>query len=76
MLAVKAAIQDPASPEAMTAILELGHDSRYYVMTRGWLSLQLQGDLSIMDANQGDASPEIVERIELLREAIRAIDLE
>ncbi len=74
VLAVKAAIRNPETPEALSAILDLGRDSRYFVMVRGWLSMQLQGDLSIVDT--GAAPPAIVERVEFLENAIRALDLE
>lgn len=76
VLAIKASIQDPNAPHAMRAIMELGTDSRYYVMVRGWLSQQLQGDTSILDASKNKVRPEIRERIEFLQKAIRAIDLE
>jgi len=74
--AIQAAIADPMAPDAMQAVMDLGLDSRYYVMVRGWLSLQLQGDLSIAAAKQGEVSPKIEARIEFLERAIRAIDLE
>ena len=76
VLAVRAAIQNPGAPDALQAIVELGSDSRYYVMVRGWLSLQRQGDLSILDASGSEANPEIQARVEFLEKAIRAIDLE
>jgi hypothetical protein len=74
VLAVKAAIRNPEAPESMAAILDLGRDSRYFVMVRGWLAMQLEGDLSIVDT--GAASFAIVERVEFLENAIRALDLE
>lgn len=76
VLAVRAAIQDPEGPNAMEAIMDLGTDSRYYVLVRGWLAMQLQGDMSIIDANQDEMRPEIRARIEFIQRAIRAIDLE
>jgi len=76
VLAVRAAIRNPRDPTAMEAIMDLGTDSRYYVMVRGWLMMQLQGDMSILDANQGEVRPEIRARVEFLNKAIRAIDLE
>ena len=76
VLAVKAAIQKPTSPDAMKAIKDLGLDSRHYVMVRGWLSMQLKGDESILNASKGKTRPEIRERVEFLKRAIRAIDLE
>lgn len=76
VVAIKAALDNPAAPGAMQAIMDLGLDSRYYVMVRGWLSLQLRGDRSIVDASWGKVSPELERRIEFLEQAIRAIDLE
>ncbi len=76
VLAIKAALDNPGTPDAMQAVMDLGTDSRYYVMVRGWLSLQLKGDRNIANASQGEVSPEIERRIEFLEQAIRAIDLE
>ena len=76
VLAVREAIQNPGMPNAMQAVTDLGHDQRYYVMVRGWLSYQLQGDMSILDANRGQTRDEVRARINFLEEAIRAIDLE
>lgn len=76
VLAVRAALADPGAPGSLEAIVDLGSDSRYYVMVRGWLAMQLQADLSILEASAGDASPEVVRRVEFLKRAIRAIDLE
>lgn len=76
ILAIAEAIDSPETPGAMEVVLALGSDSRYYVMVRGWLAMQLAGDLSIMESHQGDVSPQITARIAFLRKAIRAIDLE
>jgi hypothetical protein len=76
VIALQVAIRDPTARSALAAVTDLGLDSRYYVMVRGWLSIQLEGDLSIASA-RGDAVPaEVQARIEFLRRAIRAIDLE
>jgi hypothetical protein len=77
VLAVQRAIANPRAPDAMDAIVDLGTDSRYYVMVRGWLAMQLQGDTSILSA-AGDRGgrPEIEARVAFLEAAIRAIDLE
>ena len=72
--AVKVAIQDPAAPGAMHAITSLGHDQRYYVMVRGWLTYQLQGDRSLLEASPDQT--EVRARVDFLQRAIRAIDLE
>jgi len=76
VLAVMEAIQNPEDANAMQAVIELGHDQRYYVMVRGWLSYQLQGDMSILAASGEQTSHEVRERIRFLEKAIRAIDLE
>ncbi len=76
VLAVMEAIQDPEEPNAMRAVTELGRDQRYYVMVRGWLSYQLEGDMSILAATGGQAPHEVRERIRFLKKAIRAVDLE
>ena len=74
--AVREAIQHPEAPDALQAITDLGHDQRYYVMVRGWLAYQRQGDMSIVAASSGQAPQHIRERIRFLDRAIRAIDLE
>jgi hypothetical protein len=74
--AVREAIQNPEAPHALQAITDLGHDQRYYVMVRGWLAYQRQGDKSIVDASRGQAPEHIGARIRFLDQAIRAIDLE
>ena len=74
--AINTALQNPAAPGAMQAITDLGHDQRYYVMVRGWLMYQLQGDMSILQASQGQAQESIRARVDFIRQAIRAIDLE
>jgi hypothetical protein len=76
VFAVREAIQNPGMPNAMQAVTDLGHDQRYYVMVRGWLSYQLQGDMSILDANREQTRDEVRARINFLEKAIRAIDLE
>ena len=76
VLAIAAAIERPEMPGAMDSVLALGLDSRYYVLVRGWLSMQLRGDLDISEARDGDVSPRLAARIAFLRKAIRAIDLE
>ena len=76
VLAVRAAIQNPASPDSLKAVRSLGLDSRYYVLVRGWLTQELRGDQSILDASRGKPRPKLEARIAFLRKAIRAIDLE
>ncbi len=74
--AINEALQNPGTPGALQAITNLGHDQRYYVMVRGWLMYQLQGDMSIMQATQAQQQPAIRARIDFIQQAIRAIDLE
>ena len=74
--AINAALQNPAAPGAMRAITDLGHDQRHYVMVRGWLMYQLQGDMSILQASQGPAQATVRARVDFIQRAIRAIDLE
>ena len=74
--AIMHAIENPKEPGAMHAVTSLGHDQRYYVMVRGWLAYQLQGDMSILEVNKEQTSAPIRARIEFLQKAIRALDLE
>jgi hypothetical protein len=74
--AVREAIADPSTDNALSTVTELGQDSRYYVMVRGWLSMQLEGDMSIVRAQGGSLTPQLATRIDFVRTAIRAIDLE
>jgi ABC-type dipeptide/oligopeptide/nickel transport system permease component len=76
VLAVKQAIQNPGGPDAIKAITDLGRDQRFYVMVRGWLSYQLEGDMSIFYAAKEQTPDAVMERIDFLNDAIRAIDLE
>ncbi len=76
VMAAGAAISDPAIPGAMDAITRLGHDSRYYTMTRGWLVQVLQGNQSVLDAGEAGSRPALEARQEFLRRALRAIDLD
>lgn len=76
VLAIQHALQHPGEPDAMKAITDLGHDQRYYGMVRGWLSHELQGDQSLLDANKEHTPLAVKERIRFLQQAIRAIDLE
>jgi len=76
VLAISQAIQNPKMPNAMKTITDLGLETSHYAMVRGWLSYQLQGDMSIFEAS-GELTPKpVMERIEFLKRAIRAIDLE
>ena len=74
--AVNEALQHPSAPGALQAITNLGHDQRYYVMVRGWLMYQLQGDMSLLQTTQATQQPAIRARIDFIQQAIRALDLE
>jgi hypothetical protein len=76
VLGIKAALQDPAAPGSMHAVTVLGLDSRYYVLVRGWLGQQLEGDRSIAESSEGEVGHELKRRIEFIEQALRAIDLE
>ena len=76
VLDINEALREPTRPDAMEKILTLGHDSRYYLMVRGWLRMQLDADMSILQAAGDDARPRVVERIAFVQRAIRLIDLE
>ena len=76
VLAVQHAIANPDLLDSMPAILALGHDSRYYVLVRGWIVEKLRGDQSIATVMGDEMPPELEKRIEFLEKAIRAIDLE
>lgn len=76
ILAISAILEDPNTPNALNTVVELGTDSRYYVLCRGWLNEMLRLDQSILDARREDPSPKISNRVDFLKEAIRAIDLE
>lgn len=76
ILTIRDIIDNPGLPDAMETIVELGTDSRYYVLVRGWLREQLQADESILDATKHNAPTNIIERVAFLNQAIRFIDLE
>jgi hypothetical protein len=74
--AIRYALEHPTLSENLKIITDLGTDQRYYMLVRGWLGYQLQGDMSILHASQGKAPEKIKQRVELLQQAIRRIDLE
>lgn len=76
VLAVQDALRNPGAPGSMDAVLALGHDSRHYVMVRGWLVQRLQGARSILEAGRDTPRPDLDKQIAFLEKAIRAIDLE
>jgi hypothetical protein len=76
VLAIKAALGKPADPINMQPVVDLGQDSRYYVMVRGWLAQKLRGDESILAARGANAPQAIQQRVAFLKRAIRRLDLE
>ena len=76
VLAISEALENPQAPNAMDAVTDLGHDQRYYIMVRGWLSYQLQGDNSILDASAERTDQQVKDRIHFLQQSIRILDLE
>jgi len=74
--AIRLAIENPAAPGALKAVTSLGLEQPYYVMVRGWLAHQLQADLSLLDAAKSAPPEPVKARVDFLRKAIRAIDLE
>jgi hypothetical protein len=76
VLAIQRVLKNPTAPDAMNVVTHLGHDSRYYVMIRGWLTYQLSGDQSIINASRGNPPKLIADRAAFLQKAIRYLDLE
>lgn len=74
ILAIQDALNNPTDPNSIHKVTALGWDQRYYVMVRGWLVQRLQADQSAYTGSQ--AQTNLGERIEFLKLAIRAIDLE
>ena len=69
------AINSP-SAESVDIIARYGTDSRYYVMTRGWLVQELTGIESQLAAQGDNADPMLVNKAKHLRISLRRIDLE
>ena len=74
--AIQQTLDNPERMDNLDVIIELGTDQRYYKLVRGWLGYQLQADRSILQARQGRVTEKIQQRIKLVEEAIRRIDLE
>lgn len=74
ILAIQQVIANPKQAEALSIVTTLGHDQRYYTLVRGWLIMQLAGDTSILSVNPNNE--DIAFRVNFLKEAIKAIDLE
>jgi len=80
VLAVKTALQDPCENASMKAIKDLGNDSRYYVLARGWIQQHLKMTESYRDtAKYRESAQEkkrVDQRIHCLKKMIRSLDLE
>lgn len=76
VLAMMETIRNPEAANAMQTVTDLGQDQRYYVMVRGWLQYQLDGDKSILGAAGVQARSDVKKRVRFLENAIRAIDLD
>lgn len=80
VIAVSSALKDPTRKEALTVVRELGTDSRYYVMVRGWVRQHIDMAESYRDTSLYRSSEvrkkEVDSKIAALRRMLRAIDLE
>jgi len=75
--AISAALKTPKDPKSLSTIIKYGHDSRYYVMIRGWLVQELQGVESQHRATRDpEAREKFSSQLSMLKKAIRRIDLE
>lgn len=74
--AIDVAIQKPQEASSLETIVHYGTDSRYYVMIRGWLSQELAGVDSQINAGAKLSDQGLQTKAEFLRKAIRRIDLE
>ena len=74
---ISAALQNSADPKSFELITTYGHDSRYYVMIRGWLVQELSGTQSQVRKNDDSAlNRQKIQKVDFLTKAIRRIDLE
>ncbi len=77
---IKAALQIPEQQASVDAVTELGLDSRYYVMVRGWILQHINMTQSYLGTTTYKESEqrksEIDDRIASLQKMLRAIDLE
>ena len=80
VLRLNKALRASDDKELLAAVRDLGLDSRYYVMTRGWLTQELSSAKSYRDTstykNDAKRKNEIDARIDLITRCLRAIDLE
>ncbi len=80
IIRIKAALQIPEKQASVDAVTELGLDSRYYVMVRGWILQHINMTQSYLGTTTYKESEqrksEIDDRIASLQKMLRAIDLE
>ncbi len=74
---IQHALKNPKEKGSLETIIKYGLDSRYYMMIRGWVMLELSGIKSQYEATEGESGQQKHKiRINFLEKAIRAIDLE
>jgi len=80
VIKIKSALQVPEQQSSIDAVRELGLDSRYYTMVRGWIMEHIKMTKSYRGTTEYKKSKqrknEIDSRIAALEEMVRAIDLE
>ena len=80
VIKIKSAFQSPERQSSIDAVRDLGLDSRYYVMVRGWILQHISMTESYRGtttyAKSEQRKKEIEGRIAALRKMLRAIDLE
>ena len=77
VIAIDAALKKPADAKSFETMVEFGHDSRHYVMIRGWMAELLKGGESQLAAT-GDPTlkNKHQQKVDFLKKVIRRIDLE
>lgn len=74
---IQAALFEPEKSKSFTVIVAYGHDSRYYVMIRGWVTQELQSTESQLSCiTNEETKRKLMIRDEFLKRVIRNIDLE
>ena len=77
VLAISRTLDDPTQEGALAAVTDLGHETRYYILVRGWLVQELAGCEGIESVGKPEVMrPELEAKIAFLKRAIRVIDLE
>ena len=80
VIRLREALKKPGSAEAAQAVQDLGTDSRYYVMVRGWIVQHKHMAESYRDVSSYRSSEEyrkgVDARIAALSKLLRRIDLE